>query len=170
MKPVFWKNGLRPLLVTEQEGSAAAVTSDGKTIIGTLGRNMLKVFRWTEQDGLVILTDGPPEGYQGLKIKEVSDDGRIFVATANSLTNLTRAFRWSAPGGWERIGESGMASWAEACDGTGSIVVGWKQPSLDQAFYWDEKKGFRDLRDVLLEHGIDAKGEGWTSLVMAGGI
>jgi probable HAF family extracellular repeat protein len=94
----------------------------------------------------------------------VSADG-LFVVGYSETPLETQAFRWTAAEGTTGIGETeGIFSTgvAKATSADGSTIVGYAFNYSDpRAFIWDVDNGIRDLKQALLELGVDEVSD-WT--------
>lgn len=161
---------------------ARAVSSDGAVIAGGAGPpGSGRVFR--HAGGMTELLPAPRVGVAGAAahrdlpsapageaagaaVHDLSADGGTAVGVAPTLWGL-EAIRWRAGaalglGGLDAGHE--LFSAARGVSGDGSVVVGASDgPAGREAFVWDEERGMRSLRDLLVrEHGLDLAG--WTLL------
>jgi uncharacterized membrane protein len=79
----------------------------------------------------------------------VSGDGAFVVGwTYGPVFGGHRAFRWSAPGGYQDLGTptGGFGSWGAGVSGDGSVVVGWYTTAIpDNALRWSLATGTQRL-------------------------
>ncbi len=126
-----WTGGLFTDLVPGNRFSlATAVSGDGTVVVGmTVGAN---AFRWTAPPPPaqpVLQPIGPLPGHTTAAATAVSDNGKIVVGM-------------SSPGFFEYRGP----------------VLGWSSSSLGTAFRWTQAKGIQDLRQILVDGGVDMTG------------
>lgn len=149
------------------------VSGDGSVVVGYSyrgpavwlpGLGGTQAFRWTEAGGMVGL--GYLPGGTSSRAFGVSADGGTVVGTGTSNgVPGTEAFRWTEASGMVSLG-AGYGSYAIACSGDGSIIVGYilsqeESSSYSTAFIWDSAHGSRDLKTVLTtDYGLDLSG--WT--------
>jgi probable HAF family extracellular repeat protein len=124
---------------------ATDVSDDGSVVVGfsdlAEGANANQhAFRWTQTDGMVDL--GSPNGAGGFsRAFGVSGDGSVVVGEgSDALFHATRAFLWTAAGGFQDLGIVGSAY---AVTGDGSVVVG--HANYATAFLWTQAGGMQDL-------------------------
>jgi uncharacterized membrane protein len=114
--------------------NAWAVSADGTTVVGASGS---EAFRWTGADGLVALER--PAGVTSASAEDVSDDGAVIVGGMSGSTG--GSFRWTAPGGMERI-DGGRALGVSR---DGAVVVGRGPSGVPEAgfeaYRWSADEG-----------------------------
>jgi probable HAF family extracellular repeat protein len=141
---------------------AHAVTPDGTVVVGVsdsgYASGQQQAFRWTAAGGMIGLGD-LPGGYEGSFASDVSDDGTVVVGSSvsgpdsNPANARREPFRWTAQTGMVGLGTlDGISTFASACSGDGSIIVGTTEGN--RAIIWDQAHGVRLLRDVLVEMGV----------------
>ncbi len=97
-------NGMLPLNVSMPDlaGAASAVSEDGTTVVGTTPTSLVTsyAYKWTADEGLVFLTEGPSSVASG-----VSSDGTVIVGTtfAPGVPRTERGFVWTAETGAMRL-------------------------------------------------------------------
>jgi uncharacterized membrane protein len=141
---------------------ANSISADGQTIVGvSTGSSGDRAVRWIGADPTP-LTMGLPPGLTGFtEAKGVSGDGNVVVGVWGDGDSSNEAFRWTALGGYELLGDlpGGLLdSVATQTNDDGSVVVGTGNAGddvPDEAFYWTENAGLRSLRDVLSDAGAD---------------
>jgi len=87
-------------------------------------------------------------GGNGSQAYEVSSTGSVVVGYASNASGQYRAFRWTATGGMQDLGDFGYAyAAAYGVSGDGSIVVGeaWDASFRQRAFRWTAAGGLQDL-------------------------
>lgn len=144
--------GVEPLgtLTGYDRSSARAVSADGTRVVGTASLNSglgMQAFRWTATERLVGLGFLP--GYPGYsQAFSVSGDGTIVVGTAQS-----EGFRWNSSAGMVGFGSfqgSPIAGGRVSADG--QTIVG------SYSTVWRATTGWRALRDILADDGINLAG------------
>ncbi len=136
---------------------ASAISQDGDVVVG-FHRDALQgdlAVRW-EGSSVMTITLGRANG--------VSADGSVAVGAS-----LDEAFWWTThnSGSIVPLGDlpgGDFRSEAKGVSGDGSIVVGVGATELgDEAFIWDQSRGMRSLKDVLVtDFGLGAPLSGWT--------
>jgi len=142
----------------ESWSGATAISADGGVIVGRSGS---EAFRWTEGGGMQGLGDllgGSNFSYSYV----VSGDGQVVAGLANSGLG-TEAFRWVEGGAMVGLGDlpgGSYSSAAYAASQDGSIIVGRGNytGSDSDAFIGDNTRGMRDLKQVLIDLGLDLTG------------
>lgn len=137
----------------------SALSADGSVIAGSSGLPDDTVAFLRTASGTTFLPELPSAGCQcGSEPSGISDDGLFVVGDSQ-----TAPFLWSAATGTIGLGFLGGATYGEATDvsSDGSVVVGTESlPAGETAFVWTEQAGMRELRDVLVQRGVDLTG--WT--------
>lgn len=147
---------------------ATAVSADGNVIVGSgsSGRPLVldEAFVWTAGTGMVGLgvVDQPVDPlteYARSEARGISSDGFVIVGSSDfnrsgaDPVDRTEAFRWTATGGMQGLGDlPGGAFHSIAADTTadGSVVVGSAASAQGgEAFVWSEAQGMRSLSDML---------------------
>ena len=157
-------------------GFAAGVSGDGSMVVGTIneqvgGLGRENGFRWTAQEGMVLL----PSSERNSRAAAVSEDGsviagRTYVPDPDGGREIdSRATRWSKDDGrFELTGFSPLttASFSSHVSHDGSLIFGYYIQEGDYSdlkpFVWDEVHEVRHIEDVLAnEHGLGAAMAGW---------
>jgi len=121
-----WKEneGIRSLgrLDGASDGYSAAVSADGRVIVGSSGT---MGFRWTEAEGMVDL--GIPDGMESVESNGVSADGGVIVGSMRTADHHTHAMMWSAADGITDLGilPEDDNSYALGVSPDGTVIVGW---------------------------------------------
>ncbi|MFG0284546.1 MAG: PEP-CTERM sorting domain-containing protein [Phycisphaerales bacterium JB039] len=144
--------GMSPLLPGDPvESAAVAISGDGATVVVLRGEES---FRWTSAGGL------QPLGLDADSFVAASSrDGAVLVGTRQPSHEYF-AFRWTETGA--RFFASSF-SMANAVTADGEVVAGIDDfhIRLGDAYLWDEARGMRLVRDLLVnEYGLDLTG--WT--------
>ena len=147
-------------LVDLNAASAAAVSADGSTVVGThAAPHGTEAYRWTQSGGIANLGFLP--GQTQSFARDVSADGSVVVGHSGPGA---MPFRWT-----DGLGMVALDTPCLVCNGyaigvssDGSIVVGGSETSAGVGFpfIWDEINGMRDIRQILVDEGIDLSG--WT--------
>ena len=98
-------------------------------------------------------------GGNGSQAYEVSSTGSVVVGYASNASGQYRAFRWTATGGMQDLGDFGYAyAAAYGVSGDGSIVVGeaWDASFRQRAFRWTAAGGLQDLGTLGGPYGVSA--------------
>jgi len=147
-----WQNGVMTGL-GDLPGSffssrAYGVSADGSVIVGeSRSTSGYEAFRWTQEEGMVGLSDltGFKRGYS--VAYGVSADGSIIVGESASYKGINEAFRWTQEEGMVDLGflnESAepidCESVATAISADGSVIVGGSTSSrfIYEAFRWQD--------------------------------
>ena len=172
-----WRNdlGMQSLGTLGGYWSEATSVSDDGTIVGSsvyfdgVG-NYWRAFRWTEETGMQQV--GALAGSNDNHAQDISQDSSTIVGYATTYTGLTRAFRHTAFGGMQDIGNlGGYYSQAAATSFDGSVVVGGSQGPdyVYRAFVWTEVNGMQDINVLYanvipmgwrLLNAVDVSGDG----------
>lgn len=147
---------------------ARAVSADGAVVVGYAPMKTTpstspvnRAFRWTREEGLFDLGALPtaPSGLEMSLAYGVSVDGSVVVGTAlygvsPVGTVAFRAFRWTAEGGLQDLGQLDgyVSSGARAASADGSVIVGRGYGvfafSPKEAFRWTAQSGLVGLGDL----------------------
>jgi probable HAF family extracellular repeat protein len=155
---------------------ATGLSANGSVVVG-VGTGSIPLnnpfnresFRWTQEDGKVLLvTHDPDDSGQGSSANNVSEDGSVIIGSfpySNYLGSRSVAFRWTNSTGMVSLGflpspfNTGLItsslSDATALSADGSIVFGYSDSSL---FRWTESTGMVDLKSILISSGINLSG------------
>ncbi|MEK7327450.1 MAG: hypothetical protein AAB217_19575, partial [Chloroflexota bacterium] len=163
---------------------AYGVSSDGAVIVGEadfpdpgniISGKSLQAFRWTQAGGFQNLNSSqqPPLSLA----TAVTGDGTVVVGQVRSSNNASSAVRWTVPPPPAQLvmqpigpipGHATAA--ATGVSDNGKIVVGISNPDFLQyqgpvlgwnggiAFRWTQAKGIQDLRQILVDGGVDMTG------------
>lgn len=154
---------------------ATDTNQDCSVVVGfsdlTAGGATQHAFRWTQSGGMVDLgvqaNSGPNSRAFG-----VSSNGTVVVGQMGT-TSASSAFRWSTQNPTAQpIGPlpGHTAAAATGVSDNGKIVVGISNPNFLQyqgtvlgwnqgiAFRWTQAKGIQDLRQILVDGGVDMTG------------
>lgn len=151
--PMF--TGLGDLPGGAFESFAGDVSADGTVVVGrSQSASGPEAFRWTASGGMVGLGDLQGGSFESAAVG-VSADGSVVVGTGHSPfvggTNTQEAFRWTAAGGMQALGDlmpgGEIDSGAFDVSSDGSTVVGFASGlSLRQeAFRWTSTTGMIGL-------------------------
>jgi probable HAF family extracellular repeat protein len=143
------------------ESSAAAVSADGRVIVGQAHSEIgeWRAVRWI--DGT--MQDLGTLGGTWAEAFGVSADGSVVVGWAEHPSGAMSDFRGKEGEGMEDLGTLGGAqSKALAVSADGSLVVGWSDTPYGtrRAFRWAESTGMEDLTEVyrrLLPDGSELR-------------
>jgi probable HAF family extracellular repeat protein len=158
---------------------ALGVSSDGTVIVGdadfqrtgSFPGTIRQAFRWTQAGGFQNI-DNPAQPTLSLATA-VSGDGTVVVGQVRDSNTANRAFRWSTQTQiMQNIGPlpGHTTAAATGVSDNGKIVVGISNPNALQyqgpvlgwgqgiAFRWTEAKGTQDLRQILVDGGVDMTG------------
>lgn len=147
--------------------SAAAITPDGTTIVGSSRSNGLggvtEPFRWTAATGMVPLQIPVISGFPSGSAFAVSADGTYVAGTANGAApNSSDAapVRWNAAGAYQFLGllPTYYGGQARAISADGRIVAGQLSGASglnsSSAFIWREGQGTMLLATYLRQQGV----------------
>ena len=146
--------------------SAAAVSRDGRTIVGE-AENAQKVQqaaiwqRGTEWKllGSVVPNAAPCDSDLSTAI-DTNDDGKVIVGLAWNGCNYARAFRWEESTGMVDLGilAGGRSTRANGVSGNGKVVVGWQDNNGPRmAARWV------DGQQIMFTGPADFLGEAWAA-------
>jgi len=175
---VRWVNGV-PELLDHGFFYTEAISGDGNTIVGNIVLTGYRPFIWTRGSGVRILNDEPEPGVTPGNATAVNSDGHYVVVNGNSFVSAVvgspggvytaSAYRWSADGGYQSLGQFGTRpaaivgttiSWGIGASGisgdgriiTGTALDGTSAGSYEErgafAFYWEEGSGLHRLPDL----------------------
>lgn len=142
---------------------AAAVSNDGKTVVGWgLGRRPML---WSDADGDGSYQRSEIMSSTGGALSEASDmssDGK-WVVGVGSTGNGKQAWRWSAATGAVNLGtlNPGYTGLASAVSEDGATVLGFERPQgglpyQGKSFIWTAAAGMQSFDAYLAGYGIDA--------------
>jgi uncharacterized membrane protein len=128
-----------------------------------VGSNEERVFRWTEEEGMVDLGELPGDAFGFYnQASAVSADGSVVVGNFSD-----QAFRWTQEDGMVGLGflsEAVSVSYATAVSADGAVVFGFSAAQdewgdyYDQEFRWTEQEGMVSF-DVESDRGcVDIEG------------
>lgn len=158
---------------------AFGVSSDGTIIVGdadfqrtgSFPGTIRQAFRWTQAGGFQNI-DNPAQPTLSLATA-VSGDGTVVVGQVRDSNTANRAFRWTTQTRtMQNIGPlpGHTTAAATGVSDNGKIVVGISNPNTLQyqgsvlgwgqgiAFRWTQTKGIQDLRQILVDGGVDMTG------------
>ncbi|OHB66394.1 MAG: hypothetical protein A2V70_17605 [Planctomycetes bacterium RBG_13_63_9] len=134
-------------LLPNEEGRAYDLSADGSVVVGTVwhgamgeGYGINEAFRWTEEDGVVILPSLPGWEDYRKEATGVSADGSVVIG-AFGAPQPNRLFRWTEAEGMVDLGpQSSVQVVNEPCiSADGSVIVA-NDPGQG-AFRWTEATG-----------------------------
>ncbi|MBE3068630.1 MAG: PEP-CTERM sorting domain-containing protein, partial [Planctomycetes bacterium] len=139
---------------------SSAVSDDGDTIVGDsngddgYGNSAGSAYLWTREGGMAPLVGA-------MTAAAISGDGTVVAGTLNY-----EAYRWTAEEGLVMLGTTGpyTRSLAQGVSGDGRRVLGYVTGEDDpgEAFIWEEGKGMRLVRDILVnDFGFGDELDGW---------
>lgn len=125
----------------------SAVSDDGTTIVGQVLKSNWVPFRWTQREGVKLLST---EGGVGAGANDTSADGLIVVGSIDRSDRQLRirAARWIADSIVQDLGTlGGDYADALAVSASGDVVVGMSSDSGGRlrAFRWTKGRGMEDL-------------------------
>lgn len=155
------------------------VSNDGTIIVGdadfqrtgSFPGTIRQAFRWTQAGGFQNI-DNPAQPTLSLATA-VSGDGTVVVGQVRDSNTANRAFRWTTQTQtMQNIGPlpGHTTAAATGVSDNGKIVVGISNPNALQyqgpilgwgqgvAFRWTQAKGIQDLRQILVDGGVDMTG------------
>lgn len=145
---------------SDQTSSAAAVSSDGRVVVGAGHPTLTGAVLWVVGGGSVIL--GRLPGDASFVASAVSRDAAVVVGSSTDNSQRSRAFRWTHQTGMVALPDApgGMSGTASGVSGDGQLVVGsTRSASGEAAVIWDAEHGTRLLETVLSsEFPTDIKG------------
>lgn len=129
--------------------SARAISDDGQVVVGYYSARVgpyHRAYRWTTETGMVRLTDTTDYWTEAYG---VSADGSAVAGKAGNSGD-SRAFRWTAGGGVQNLGNlyGNRNSEARGISGDGLSVVGLSGTAPEtgkRAFRWREQTGMENL-------------------------
>ncbi len=158
--------GLGDLAEGEFGSVASGVSADGSVVVGRgNSADGFEAFRWTAASGVMEGLGDLAGGIFFSQAQDVSDDGSVVVGVSNGdplIPFVTgEAFRWTADGGMEFLGDLAggeLASRADGISADGAVIVGTSD-SADgvEAFRWTADGGMEGLGD-LDGGGFSSKG------------
>lgn len=143
-----------------------SLSSDGNTVVGGIsGPNHSEPFRWTPEEGIVLLGMLPGVKIARGNATDVSADGRVVVGIvgARHEFGLHEAFVWTAGEGLRSLHPPGTldSTTATAISADGKIIVGqsFKRGRSDEAVLWDEHFNLKSIAAILTqEFSVDLRG------------
>ncbi len=125
---------------------ATAVSGNGSVVAGMAQSSKgTEAFRWTEQSGMTALWSDSSTGFA----RGISGDGSVIAGRYVLPDGSMRAFRWTAQGGREDLGDlPGGTVFADAygVSANGAVIVGESGSSTgSQAFRWTQAGGMESL-------------------------
>jgi uncharacterized membrane protein len=152
--PCVWRGGV--LEVWPLPGSASAISGNGKTIVGVRGEHyaVQQIFRWTSETGVVNVGQ---LRYTATLASDVSSDGSVVIGYAQYAEGGVQAAYWTAATGMQPMGDrpGQRSTHPTAISGDGRTVVGY---DITAAVIWTVADGWRELRQLLVEAGLDLTG------------
>lgn len=150
---------------------ANAISADGNVIVGNrMTAAGLEATR-LDRSGVVVGLGELPGGLFSSYSTAASWTGSVVIGTSDAT--VVEAFRWTACdgiGGLGHLNADDNQSVAYGVSGDGTVVVGYSSVRIveptgtyfeHRAIVWDDLRGMRDLRSVLVnEYGLDLSG--WT--------
>ena len=152
----MWVGGGAVAWIGVADTAAYDISGDGHVLVGDQHVGQGNAFRWDVENGFKVLAESAGAW-------AISGDGTT-VGGHVTRENRHEAVIWKEDGSQMRLGSlpgARVQSFARALSHDGSIVVGnsdslWGHGPIFQAFIWDELRGMRNLREVLVqEHGLD---------------
>lgn len=155
-----------------RQSRAFGVSGDGSVVVGDadfrdpidpFATQLLAAYRWTAAGGFVNLGGG----FNSIATA-VTQDGSVIVGTRGA----GGAFRWTQAGGMQTLGALApdTAAVATGVSDNGQIVagisgafehrgpLGWDARAGMRAFRWTQATGMRDLRQLLVDTGVNMTG------------
>ena len=138
---------------------AQAISADG-TVVAVRANS--HAYRWTDAGGMQDLGD-LSGGSNSAYAYGISGDGHVIVGHSSSVSGI-EAFRWDEVNGMVGLGDiagGAFSSTAFAASEDGSVIVGrgnYAGTGNQDAFVWDAENGMQDLRQVLIDQGLDLTG------------
>jgi uncharacterized membrane protein len=187
--PFRWQDAGFQFLDVQFPGVANAITHDGRTIVGTENFNRGggpapvtgTAFVWTEDDGVLRLTD-LPGGPECSRANDISADGRIIVGTADCAASFQvedqgTAARWLDGGPAESLGTLSDGAFgvsvATAISSDGKTIVGRSSSKLGlEPFLWRATQGMVGLGQLdgaTFGETFDVTGNGRIAVGQSGG-
>jgi probable HAF family extracellular repeat protein len=143
---------------------ANGVSADGTSITCTASTELgHEIFLWTALDGMVPLGSLEGKPYPTSYGLDISADGSVLVGFTEYATQEARAFRWTVAAGMEDLGGLPGSGDNRVCclSPDGSVAVGDAFLEGRTATIWDATHGMRELRQALLDSGLEQQIEGW---------
>jgi uncharacterized membrane protein len=164
----LWRGGAAPVSLgrfgggSNQTSSAAAVSKDGSTIVGTGHPVLTGAVMWTTSGASAILGKLPSDATA--YATGVTRDGASVVGTSTDSNRVARAFVWTRTTGIEALsagvppGVTGVH--ASGVSGDGATVVGWGATGEGEtALVWQADSGWRTLAAALVaDHRTEVPG------------
>ncbi len=152
------------------------VSDDGQVVVGLMsGFSPYHAFRWTVDGNVMSDLGDLPGGPNWSEAFGVSGDGEVVVGmSGSSPRGWDEPFRWTLESnvmtGLGRIGVGNDFSSAYDVSADGELVVGvCEQDTFEvMASVWTEANGMRELKQILLDDGVDLSG--WYTLEEATGV
>lgn len=154
-------------LAEEHPTVATGISADATVIcgFGTNSDGDDVAFRYTMPGGLVALP--LPPGADDCSGLGISADGQTIVGACDASGSATQAVLWDERGAVP-LGflPDGIGSLLRAVSADGSVGVGQagNAQGVARAVIWTEAQGFQDLRELLVELGLEAELAGWVLL------
>lgn len=146
------------------EGLAATgISPDGNMVVGYMpSGHFTAAFLWRRGAGIALLGDLPGGSVESTA-HAISAGSPIVVVGRSSVGDGQSVFRWDSAGGMVDLGDlpGGIhSSIGYGVSADGSLVVGQATSATGfEAFVWDQTRGLRSLKSVLLsDFAIDAAG------------
>lgn len=164
--------GLGDLAGGDFSSRAWGVSADGSLVVGESSstNGAAEAMRWTAATGMVGLGDFPSDIFNSIAYG-ISGDGSVVVGRgysgANGSSSTHEAFRWTNGDGMSALGFLPCNTWsiAHAVSADGSVIGGDPESgSFDCAFLWDAQNGIRNLRETLINSGLNMTGWQLTSV------
>ncbi len=147
---------------SDQQSSAAAISSNGAVIAGAGHPSLTGAVIWRADGSATIL--GKLPGDAAATATAVSRDGSVVVGSSTDNAGNYRAFRWTEQTGMVNLEKDVggiLGSVATSVSGDGRIVVGWGTVATGEvALIWDADHGLRPL-DVALMADYLLQIDGW---------
>lgn len=159
VKAVLWDRGrIRDLRLGGERSIAESISADGEVIVGHASKFWYGAggsYRWSVFQAHDLFQQRDSSMHSGDIATCVSADGSIIVGTMYDLGGISQAFRWTATGGIQGLGNASPTAYmseATSVSADGSIVVGNYIDSLEtievQPFRWTEQGGMHSLNQL----------------------